>query len=78
MILVARELPRRPQDRFGVLLEFAPTKVEPQGYTVGEFRGLLARGDPQLLGAFRRRELLAALSRREGRGRPVAEEGPAG
>jgi len=87
VILVAGELPNRPQDRFGMLLEFAPARVEPKGYTVAEFRRLLAKLDHQLLGALGQRELLVdelelereltqALSRRRS-GRPVAGEGPA-
>ncbi|MCD5408209.1 nucleotidyltransferase domain-containing protein [Candidatus Bipolaricaulota bacterium] len=88
VLVVAEELPHRPQDRFGLLLEFAPARVEPKGYTVEEFKALLARLDPQLLGALRQRELLAdelglegelarALARRRRGGRLVAGEGPA-
>ncbi|MBC7098391.1 nucleotidyltransferase domain-containing protein [Candidatus Bipolaricaulota bacterium] len=42
VLVVAKGLPQRPQDRFGLLLELAPG-VEPKGYTEEEFRGLLGR-----------------------------------
>ncbi|HIE48376.1 TPA: hypothetical protein EYP84_05760 [Candidatus Bipolaricaulota bacterium] len=87
VIVVAKALPQRPQDRFGLLLELSPAGVEPKGYTEAEFRELLSKLDPQLLEALNTRELLAdelgleqelarALDRRRRGGRPVAGEGP--
>ena len=76
VLVVAEELPNRPQDRFGALLEFAPSRVEPKGYTLAEFRELLARLDPQLLGALSRREVLVDELGLEGElARAIGERG---
>lgn len=59
LVIVEGELPGRPQDRFGLLLELAPPEVEPKGFTVEEFGRALQKGDPQLLGALEERVVLA-------------------
>lgn len=45
VVVVAAELPRRAPDRAGLLLEGAPPRVQPVGYTPAELRQAIARGN---------------------------------
>lgn len=58
VFLVTEELPDRPQDRCGFLLEFAPPGIEPKGYTKAEFLAALRKGDPQVVESLCHRVLL--------------------
>lgn len=45
VVVVAPELPRRAPDRIGLLLEGAPPRLQPVGYTPEEWDRELARGN---------------------------------
>jgi uncharacterized protein len=45
VVVVAPGLPERAVDRAGLLLEHAPARVQPVGYTPDEFAAAVRRGD---------------------------------
>lgn len=45
VVVVAPELPRRAPDRIGLLLDGAPPRLQPIGYTPEEWERELARGN---------------------------------
>jgi uncharacterized protein len=45
VVVVARGLPERAVDRAGLLIEHAPARVQPVGYTPDEFAAAVSRGD---------------------------------
>lgn len=46
VLVVADDLPPRPQDRLGLLLSGAPDRVQPVPWTADEFVAQLAKGNP--------------------------------
>ena len=51
VVIVAEELPARAADRAALLLEGAPAWLQPIGFTPGEYRRELARGNPLVVEA---------------------------